>query len=216
MKLILLGPPGAGKGTQARKIVERYNVVHLSTGDMLRQAVRDGTELGKTAKSYMESGQLVPDDLVIGIIKERLEKPDCKNGYILDGFPRTLQQAEALDKIEKISTVLFIDVPFEELVHRLAGRWSCPKCGAVYNLKYTPPDNKNDKEQWLCDSCMNVLIQREDDTEEIVRNRIKTYENQSEPLIKYYEKKNLLERINGMGSIDRISDDIKKVLDNLS
>ncbi|MFX0141641.1 MAG: adenylate kinase [Candidatus Hodarchaeota archaeon] len=214
MKIILLGPPGAGKGTQARKIVERYNVIHLSTGDMLRQAVREETTLGKTAKGYMESGQLVPDELVIGIIKERLEKPDCKNGYILDGFPRTLKQAEALDKIEKIDTVIFIDVPFEELVHRLAGRWSCPKCGAVYNLKYTPPEKKV-QDNWICDSCMNILIQREDDTEHIVRNRIKTYQNQSEPLIKYYRKKNLLQDINGTGNIDIISSDISKVLDRL-
>ncbi|MHA1376899.1 MAG: adenylate kinase [Candidatus Helarchaeota archaeon] len=210
MKIVLLGPPGAGKGTQARKIVEKYGILHLSTGDMLRQAVRDKTELGKTAKGYMESGKLVPDNLVIGIINERLKMPDCAKGYILDGFPRTLNQAIELDKHEKIDAVIFIDVPFEELVHRLAGRWSCPKCGAVYNLKFTPP-----KKQGICDSCMSPLVQRDDDTEATVRKRIKTYQEQSEPLINYYEEKNLLKRVNGTGKIEDIFHDISKILDQI-
>ncbi|MHA1297937.1 MAG: adenylate kinase [Candidatus Helarchaeota archaeon] len=210
MKIILLGPPGAGKGTQAKKIVEKYNILHLSTGDMLRQAVRDKTELGNTAKGYMEAGKLVPDELVIGIISERLKKPDCSKGYILDGFPRTIHQAEELDKIENIDVVLFIDVPFDELVHRLAGRWSCPKCGAVYNLRYTPP-----KKEGICDSCMNPLVQRDDDTEETVRKRIKTYQEQSEPLINYYKDKKILKKVKGTGNIDDIFRDIEKILDGL-
>lgn len=209
MKLVLLGPPGAGKGTQAKKIVEKYNILHLSTGDLLREAVKDGTNLGKKAKDYMESGKLVPDELVIGIIKEQLKKSGDQ-GYVLDGFPRTLNQAKELDKIDKIDAVLFIDVSSNELVKRLAGRLSCPKCGAVYNINFTPP-----KVEGICDSCMNELIQREDDTEQTVRTRIKTYQEQSEPLVKYYKNKKLLKKISGAGDIDKIFNDILKILDKL-
>jgi adenylate kinase len=215
MNLILLGAPGAGKGTQAKKIVEKYNIPHIATGDILREAVAKGTELGKKAKEYMDKGQLVPDEVVIGIVKERLKQPDCENGFLLDGFPRTLNQAEALDEMLKelgkeIDAVIYIDVPEEEVVKRIVNRRTCKNCGAVYHLIYAPP-----KEENKCDKCGGELYQRDDDKEETVRQRFKVYMDNTAPLIDYYEKKGNLYRVDGTKSIDEvfveIEDTLKKI-----
>ncbi len=210
MNIILLGPPGAGKGTQAAKIIQKYRIPQISTGDILRAAVREGTELGKKAKEYMDAGKLVPDEIVIGIIKERLSQDDCKNGYILDGFPRTVNQAKALDDMlnkmgSQIDYVICIDVPEEELVKRITGRRMCKDCGAVYHIINNPP-----KVDGVCDKCGGELYQRDDDKEETVRNRIKVYKEQTEPLIEYYKDK--VKMINGVGDIDEIFAQIDKIL----
>ena len=210
MNIILLGPPGAGKGTQAAKIIEKYRVPQISTGDILRAAVREGTELGKKAKEYMDAGKLVPDEVVIGIIKERLSQDDCKNGYILDGFPRTVKQAEALDEMlnemsSQIDFVICIDVPDEELVKRITGRRMCKDCGAVYHIIFSPPKNGG-----ICDKCGGELYQRDDDKEETVRNRIKVYNEQTQPLIDYYKDK--VKRIDGVGNINEIFTQIDEIL----
>jgi len=180
MKLILLGPPGAGKGTQSLKIMEKLKIPQISTGDLLRESVRNKTELGIKAKEFIDSGKLVPDELVISIIKERLKREDCKKGFILDGFPRTLEQAEALEKIIAIDKVIELDVEFSALVKRLTGRRSCPKDGSVYHLEFKPP--KNDEK---CDICQSPLIQRSDDNEATVKSRIQTYKEKTEPLINF-------------------------------
>ncbi len=203
MRLILLGPPGAGKGTQAERLVAKYQIPQISTGDILRAAVRDGTDLGKTAKSYMDSGGLVPDAVVIGIIEERLKEDDCANGYILDGFPRTVAQADALKNVlagmgQAIDHVVSVEVPNEDLVERLSGRRSC-KCGAMYHVTFNPP-----KKEGVCDKCGGELFQRADDQEETIRSRLAVYEEQTAPLIAYYEKAGLLRRIDGVGSLDEI------------
>ncbi len=197
MKLILLGAPGAGKGTQAKWIREEYGIPHISTGDILRKNVAEGTELGKEAKKYMDEGKLVPDELIIGMVKERLAQEDCKKGFILDGFPRTIRQAEELEKITDIDAVLNIHVPFDKLIERITGRRSCPKCGAVYHIKYNPP-----KKEGICDVCGTPLIQRDDDKEETVKNRLKTYEEQTAPLIEYYEKKGKLITVEGQEKVE--------------
>lgn len=197
MKLILLGAPGAGKGTQAKWISKEYGLPHISTGDILRQNVKEGTELGKEAKKYMDAGKLVPDELIIGMVKDRLAQDDCKNGFILDGFPRTIKQAEELEKITDIDAVLNIYVPFEKLIERITGRRSCPKCGAVYHIKYNPP-----KKEGICDACGTPLIQRDDDKEETVKKRLETYEEQTAPLIDYYEKKGKLITVEGQEEIE--------------
>ena len=183
MNLILLGGPGAGKGTQAKLIVEEYKIPQISTGDMLREAVKQGTELGKKAKEYMDKGELVPDEIVIGIVRDRLKQPDCEKGFILDGFPRTIAQAEALDKMldeigKKIDAVINIYVPEEEIVKRIVNRRTCKKCGAIYHLIYSPPKESN-----KCDKCGGELYQRDDDKEETVRERLRVYKQQTEPLI---------------------------------
>ncbi len=216
MNLILLGPPGSGKGTQAKKIVEKYGIPQISTGDMLREAVAKGTELGKEAKKYMDAGQLVPDEVVIGIVKERLQQPDCEKGFILDGFPRTIAQAEALDKIleemgKKIDAVINIQVPEEEVVKRIVYRRTCKNCGAVYHLIYNPP-----KEDNKCDKCGGELYQRDDDKEETVRKRYKVYKEQTEPLVEYYAKKGILYNIDGTKSIDEVFQEIDKILQKLA
>lgn len=212
MKLILLGPPGAGKGTQAKRLVDKYSIPQISTGDMLRAAVREGTELGVTAKKYMDAGQLVPDSVVIGLIEERVAKPDCKAGFMLDGFPRTVGQADALkgvlDKMGlAIDHVISIEVPNEELVERLTGRRTCKACGAGFHIQFDPP-----KKAGVCDKCGNELYQRDDDKEETIRNRLKVYEDQTEPLIAYYKAAGLLRPIAGQGSIDDIFTRITSVL----
>ena len=206
----MLGPPGAGKGTQAKKISNRYNIPRLSTGDMLRQEVKEKTEIGEIAKDYIKDGKLVPDNLIIGIVKDQLKDPSFEKGYILDGYPRTLTQAEELDKFDSIDTVLYINVPFDMLVKRISGRRLCPKCGTIYNLVYLPPKIKG-----TCDNCRNNIIQRDDDKEEIVIKRINTYHNQSEPLINYYKEKNILKEIDGTGAIKEIFIIISKFLDQL-
>jgi len=215
MNLILLGAPGAGKGTQAKLIVEKYGIPQISTGDMLREAVAKGTELGKKAKEYMDRGELVPDEVVIGIVKERLKQPDCEKGFILDGFPRTLKQAEELDKMleelgKKIDAVINVHVPEEEVVKRIVNRRTCKNCGAVYHLIYNPP-----KEEGKCDKCGGELYQRDDDKEETVRARYKVYKEQTEPLIEYYSKKGLLYNVDGTKSIEEVFEEIQKILDKL-
>ncbi|GAB6064402.1 adenylate kinase [Deferrisoma palaeochoriense] len=213
MRLILLGPPGAGKGTQAKRLIERYGIPQISTGDILRAAVRDGTELGRKAKEYMDAGKLVPDEVVIGIIEERLQEPDCAKGFILDGFPRTVPQADALKGVlgklgQAIDHVVSIEVPDEDLVERLTGRRTCRKCGAMYHVKFSPPAKEG-----VCDKCGGELYQRDDDREETIRSRLKVYHEQTAPLVEYYEKAGLLRRIPGQGSVDEIYQRILEVLE---
>jgi adenylate kinase len=213
MNLILLGPPGAGKGTQAQKIVDRYHIPQISTGDILRGAVKEKTPLGVKAKGFMDQGKLVPDELVIGIIEQRLKAQDCKAGFILDGFPRTIAQAEALQPIlsgmgKQIDHVINIEVDEEELVRRLTGRRTCKNCGAMFHVLFQPP-----KKEGICDRCGGPLYQREDDKEETIRTRLKEYQRQTAPLIDYYQQKNTLRSIQGMGGQDQISERIIRMLD---
>jgi len=212
MNIVFLGPPGAGKGTQAKRIAEKYGIPQVSTGDMFREHLSKGTELGQKAKEYMEKGQLVPDEIVLGMVEERLKQSDCEKGFILDGFPRTIPQAEALGQLldkmgKKIDYAICIDVPDEEPVKRLTGRRTCKKCGMMYHVIFKPP-----KEEGKCDVCGGELYQRADDNEETVRNRLKVYHEQTEPIIQFYEKKGVLHRIDGIGSIDEIFERIVKVL----
>ena len=214
MNIVLLGPPGSGKGTQAKMIAEKYGVVHISTGDILRENVRGGTDLGKEAKTYMDAGKLVPDELLINIIKDRLAKPDVAGGYMLDGYPRTTPQAEAMDKIlpelgQKIDVVVNIDVPDDELVKRLGGRRMC-QCGVSYHLKFNPP-----KKEGICDVCGGELYHRDDDKEEAILNRLEVYKTQTQPLIVYYNKAGIIADINGAGEISEIFDEIAASLDKL-
>jgi adenylate kinase len=216
MNLILLGAPGAGKGTQAKLIVSKYNIPQISTGDMLREAVANETELGMKAKEYMDKGELVPDEVVIGIVKERLSQPDCERGFILDGFPRTLNQAEALDKIlrelgKQIDAVINVAVPEEEIVKRIVNRRTCKKCGAVYHLIYNPP-----KKDGKCDRCGGELYQRDDDKEETVKERLRVYKAQTEPLIEYYSRKDLVYDVDGTKSIEGVFEEIEGILDGLA
>ena len=212
MKLILVGPPGAGKGTQAVRLVKHFGIPQISTGDILRKAVKDGTELGTLAKQYMDKGELVPDEVVIGIIRERLMEPDCQKGYILDGFPRTIAQAEALDEMlekmgSRIDHAVNISVADEEIIKRLTGRRTCSECGAGYHVLFDPP-----KQDGICDKCGGKLIQRDDDKEETIRARLDVYRRQTEPLIRYYEEKGLLRTIPGEGNMEEIFNAILKVL----
>jgi adenylate kinase len=212
MNLILLGPPGAGKGTQAKMLADKYQIPQISTGDILRAAVKSGTPLGRKAKEYMDSGRLVPDEVVIGIIKDRLEQKDTARGYMLDGFPRTLPQAEALDNLLKgmgsrIDHVISIEVADEELVRRLSGRRTCRNCGQGYHLVFDPP-----KVAGRCDKCGGELYQRDDDNEATVANRLKVYKAQTQPLIEYYQKKGVLRPIEGLGEIQEIFQRIVAVL----
>jgi adenylate kinase len=204
MRLVLLGAPGAGKGTQAKKLIEKYGIPQVSTGDILRQSVADGTPLGKEAKSYMDKGELVPDSVVLGLVEERLQADDARKGYILDGFPRNTAQAEALDgMLEKLSmpitAAVSVDVPFEDLMKRLTGRRTCKSCGQMYNVYFSPPAKEG-----VCDKCGGELYQRDDDQEETIKKRLDVYQSQTAPLIDYYGKKGLLKSIEGTGSIDEI------------
>ncbi|WP_017185221.1 adenylate kinase [Alkalibacillus haloalkaliphilus] len=204
MNLILMGLPGAGKGTQAEKIVEKYNIPHISTGDMFRSAIKEGTPLGKEAKSYMDQGDLVPDEVTVGIVKERLSKPDCDKGFLLDGFPRTVAQAEALENLlselnTKLDYVLHVQVPENKLVDRLTGRRICPECGATYHVEFNPP-----KEDGKCDVDGETLMQREDDQPETVKNRLKVNMEQTQPLLDYYGDKGYLVDVNGDQHIDDV------------
>jgi len=212
MRLVLLGAPGAGKGTQAKKLIEKYGIPQISTGDLLRAAVSAGTQLGKEAKSYMDRGELVPDRVVLGMVEERLKRDDCKKGYILDGFPRNVAQAEALDKMlndlgMSLDAALSVDVPFDDLMKRLTGRRTCKACGQMYNIYFNPP-----KKEGVCDKCGGELFQRDDDKEETIKKRLEVYNSQTSPLIDYYSKKGILKSVNGTGSIDEIFANICKVL----
>jgi adenylate kinase len=211
MNIVLLGPPGSGKGTQAKMIADKYKVKHISTGDILRENVRNGTALGIQAKKFMDAGQLVPDALLIDIIKDRLAKPDVKTGWMLDGYPRTIPQAEAMENIlpslsQKLDVVLNIDVPDDELVQRLSGRRMC-KCGVSYHIQFNPP-----KVPGKCDVCGGELYHRDDDKAEAIMQRLETYHNQTQPLIDYYSRKGIIANIKGSGDIKQISADISKVL----
>lgn len=212
MNLIMLGPPGAGKGTQAAMLAKRLGIPHVASGDLFREALQAKTELGLKAKSYMERGELVPDEVTIAMIRERLLQPDCDEGMILDGFPRTIEQAEALKGLlaeqgKTIEAALFIDAPEEELVRRLSSRWTCRTCQAVYNVISNPP-----REKGKCDVCGGELYQRIDDEPDTVRNRIRVYWDQTSPLIDYYRHEGLLTTIESEGGIDHVHEKILSAL----
>ncbi|MCS7149884.1 MAG: adenylate kinase [Caldimicrobium sp.] len=213
MNIVFLGPPGAGKGTQAKILIERYGIPQISTGDMLREHRAKGTDLGKKAQEYMDKGQLVPDEIILGMVKERLAQSDCAKGFILDGFPRTVAQAEALDKIlaelgRKLNFALALVVPDELLVERLTGRRTCKSCGMMYHIKYKPP-----KDDGKCDVCGGELYQRPDDNEETVRNRLKVYHESTAPLISYYSQKGILKELDGSKSIEEITQELIAILE---
>ncbi len=214
MKLILLGPPGAGKGTQAQRLQARYGVVQLSTGDMLRAAVKAGTDLGNQAKAIMEAGKLVPDDVIVGMIAERIEEPDCKPGFILDGFPRTVGQAEALDKMLsnkglKLDAVIEMKVDEAALLKRITGRFSCAKCGAVYH-----DETKRPRTEGVCDACGSTeFVRRPDDTPETVKARLEAYNAQTAPLLPYYRSRGVLKTVDGMAPIDEVTRQMEAVLE---
>ena len=212
MRIVLLGAPGAGKGTQAKILIEKYGMPQISTGDLLRAAVGAGTALGKEAKSFMDKGELVPDSVVLGMVEERLKQDDCKKGYILDGFPRNTAQAEALDKMlaslnMQLTAALSVDVPFEDLMKRLTGRRTCKACGQMYNIYFKPPAKEG-----VCDKCSGELFQRDDDKEATIKKRLEVYNAQTAPLIDYYGKKGIVKSVSGTGSIDDI---FKKVCEAL-
>lgn len=215
MKIILLGAPGAGKGTQAKFISEKFGIPQISTGDMLREAVAKGTELGKKAKEFMNQGKLVPDEIVVGIVKERIKQKDCERGFILDGFPRTIAQAEALDVMmaelgKKIDAVININITEEEVVKRIVNRRICRKCGAIYHLIYDPP-----KKNGVCDKCGGELYQRDDDKEDVVRERFKVYRKNTEPLIEYYQRKGILYDVDGTKAIESVKAEILSILEKI-
>ena len=212
MKIIMLGAPGAGKGSQASRIAKEYQLPHISTGDIFRANLKEETELGKRAKSFMDKGELVPDDITIAMLLDRIHKEDCKNGYILDGFPRTIPQAEALKealakKDEKIDLALDVEASDELIIKRMAGRRTCPACGAIYLIVTLPP-----KTEGICDRCGADLIQRKDDNEETVKNRLKIYHEVTEPLISYYKKEGILEEIDGAEELDKVFEKVKRII----
>lgn len=212
MKIIMLGAPGAGKGTQAKKIADLCNIPHISTGDIFRANIKEGTELGKKAKSYMDAGELVPDELVCDLVVDRIQQDDCTKGYILDGFPRTIPQAEALTNAlnaieQKLAHALNFDVPDENIIRRMAGRRSCVGCGATYHVEFNPP-----KVEGVCDVCGEELVLRDDDKPETVTNRLNVYHKETQPLIEYYEKQGLVSTLDGTQSMDKVFDDIRKIL----
>ena len=212
MKLILLGPPGAGKGTQASKIVDKYNLVHISTGDIFRKNLSENTPLGQKAKEYMDKGLLVPDDVTVEMVEDRLSWDDIEGSYMLDGFPRTISQAESLDKIlekngEKLDLALCIEADYSLLTKRITGRRMC-KCGATYHVEFQPP-----KTAGICDKCGGELYQRDDDKEDTVVKRFKEYEEKTQPLVDYYKKQNILKTVNGSRTVEEVFEDISKILD---
>ena len=212
MKLLIMGRPGAGKGTQAANIKEYYNIPHISTGDMFRAAIKNETKLGLLAKSFMDKGQLVPDEVTIGIVQERLLEDDCKKGFLLDGFPRTIAQAEALETFLKangivLDAVLDVNVPAEILVRRMVGRRVCKGCGATFHVEFNAP-----KQEGICDVCGTPLIQRADDTYETANSRLEVYDNNTAPLLDFYNNRGLLKTVNGDQALDKVFEDIKNVL----
>ncbi|WP_101021954.1 adenylate kinase [Staphylococcus epidermidis] len=215
MNIILMGLPGAGKGTQASEIVKKFPIPHISTGDMFRKAIKDETDLGKEAKSYMDRGELVPYEVTVGIVKERISEDDAKKGFLLDGFPRTIDQAESLSQImseldREIDAVINIEVPEEELMNRLTGRRICEKCGTTYHLVFNPP-----KVDGICDIDGGKLYQREDDNPETVSNRLSVNVKQSKPILEYYNNKGVLKNIDGSKDIDEVTNDVIDILDHL-
>lgn len=212
MKIIMLGAPGAGKGTQAKKIAEKYSIPHISTGDIFRANIKNGTELGKKAKTYMDQGLLVPDELVVDLVVDRVKQDDCSNGYVLDGFPRTIPQAEALDKAlaamgEAMDYAINVEVPDENIVRRMSGRRACVDCGATYHIVYAPT-----KEENICDNCHGELILREDDKPETVQKRLNVYHEQTQPLIDYYTKEGILKSVDGTKDLEEVFADIVAIL----
>lgn len=212
MKIIMLGAPGAGKGTQAKKIAEKYQIPHISTGDIFRANIKGGTELGMKAKSYMDQGGLVPDDITIGMLLNRIREDDCANGYVLDGFPRTIPQAESLTKAlnemgESMDYAIDVDVPDENIINRMAGRRACLACGATYHIVYNPP-----KQEGICDVCGEKLVLRDDDKPETVKKRLSVYHEQTQPLIEYYGKAGILVTVDGTKDLNEVFKDIVTVL----
>lgn len=212
MKVVMLGAPGAGKGTQAKKIAAKYSIPHISTGDIFRANIKNGTELGKKAKTYMDQGLLVPDELVVDLVVDRVNQEDCANGYVLDGFPRTIPQAEALTKAlagqgQKLDYAIDVDVPDENIVRRMGGRRACVGCGATYHLEYAPS-----KQEGLCDTCGGELILRDDDKPETVTKRLGVYHEQTQPLIDYYTNAGILKRVDGTVDIDEVFQAITEIL----
>ena len=212
MKIIMLGAPGAGKGTQAKKIAAKYSIPHISTGDIFRANIKNGTELGNKAKTYMDQGLLVPDELVVDLVVDRVKQDDCTNGYVLDGFPRTIPQAEALDKAlaaigEKMDYAIDVDVPDENIVHRMSGRRACVGCGATYHLEYAPT-----KTEGICDACGKELILRDDDKPETVKKRLGVYHEQTQPLIDYYTNAGILKTVDGTIDINDVCQAIVDIL----
>ena len=212
MNLMVFGAPGAGKGTQAKYLVQKYGIPQISTGDMLRVAIVDKTAMGLEAKKFMDAGELVPDSTIIGIIKDRLDKDDCENGFVLDGFPRTLAQAEALEDLmkksgKKLDKVLSFDVPDELIIQRIAGRRVCPKCGASYHIEFNSP-----KEEGICDACGSNLIIRKDDNADTVKNRLENYHNQTAPLIDFYKDMGVFAQIDGSQELNKVTKDMFEVL----
>lgn len=212
MKIIMLGAPGAGKGTQAKKIAEKYGIPHISTGDIFRANIKGGTELGMKAKSYMDQGQLVPDEITIGMLMDRIKEDDCQKGYVLDGFPRTIPQAESLTKAladmgDKIDYVVNVDVPDQVIVTRMSGRRACLSCGATYHIVYNPT-----KQESVCDTCGSQLVLRDDDKPETVLNRLTVYHDQTQPLIDYYKKAGVLAEVDGTQNLDKVFQDIVSIL----
>ena len=213
MKIIMLGAPGAGKGTQAQMIADKYNIPHISTGDIFRANIKNGTELGKKAKEYMDQGQLVPDELTVQLLLDRVKNDDCKEGYVLDGFPRTIPQANVLDEElsklgDHVDFSINVDVPDENIIHRMSGRRACLKCGATYHVDYIPP-----KKDGICDICGSDLVQRDDDKPETVKKRLEVYHDQTQPLIDYYDKKNILRTVDGTKDMKEVFSDIVAILD---
>ncbi len=214
MKIIMLGAPGAGKGTQAKMIAEKYHIPHVSTGDIFRANLKEGTELGLKAKAYMDQGALVPDELTVEILLDRVAKDDCKDGYVLDGFPRTIPQAEVLDQElaklgDQVDLAIDVDVPDENIVRRMSGRRACLKCGATYHIEHIPP-----KQEGICDNCGEALVQRDDDKPETVSKRLKVYHDQTAPLIDYYTKKNILKTVDGTQDMDAVFSAITKIIED--
>ena len=212
MKIIMLGAPGAGKGTQAKKIAEKYGIPHISTGDIFRANIKGGTELGMKAKSYMDQGQLVPDDVTIGMLLDRISEADCADGYVLDGFPRTIPQAESLtaalkERGEKIDYAVNVDVPDDNIINRMSGRRACVGCGATYHVVYNAPKSED-----ICDTCGEKLILRDDDKPETVKNRLLVYHDQTQPLIDYYKKEGVLVEVDGTQNLEKVFQDIVAVL----